>query len=417
MKERASLSGSLVIAAIILLSALVASCTRSSAEMQHAGEGASIPTVAAARTARTDLSSDLTLTAEFEPFQEVDVMAKVSGYLRDINVDIGDRVHTGQLLATIEIPEMEDDLARASAAIDEANADLTTARDELKRAGFAYDIAHLSYGRILDVAKREPGLVPQQEVDEAQARDLEAEAQVASAKSRINAGEQRIRVAKADQARVKTLQQYTLITAPFDGVITKRYANVGSMIQTGTASQTQAMPVVRLSENGLLRLILPVPESVVAGIRLGQDVMVSVSAINRTFSGRVTRFADTLQLATRTMDTEVDVPNPGLVLIPGMYAEVRLTLQRHENALTVPMDAIDAAGANSQRAFVIDGAQTVHVVNITTGLETSERVEILSGLQDGQTVVVGRHADLREGERVRPKFSDFDSAGGSRKDP
>lgn len=416
MKKQTSL-GRLLIAATFLLPGLMTSCTRSSrAEIQHSEGGASVPTVAAARTARSDMSSDLTLTAEFEPFQEIDVMAKVAGYLRDIKVDIGDRVHTGQLLATIEVPEMGDDLAKASAAIDEASADLTTARDELKTARFAYDLAHLSYGRILDVARREPGLVPQQEVDEAQAHDLEAEAQVASAKSRIGASEQRIRVAKAEEARVKTLQQYTLITAPFDGVITKRYANVGSMIQTGTASQTQAMPVVRLSENGLLRLILPVPESSVAGIRLGQTVMVSVSAINRTFSGRVTRFADTLQLATRTMDTEVDVPNPHLVLIPGMYAEVRLIMQRHDSALAVPLDAIDAA-SNSPRAYVIDAGQTIRVVNVTTGLETSDRVEVLSGLHDGETVVIGRHADLREGERVRPKFVEFDSAGGSRKDP
>jgi RND family efflux transporter MFP subunit len=343
-------------------------------------------------------------------------MAKVSGYLRDIKVDIGDRVHTGQLLATIEVPELEDDLLKAAATIDEASADLATARDELKRSQFAYDIAHLSYGRILDVARREPGLVPQQEVDEAQARNLEADAQVASAKSRIGASEQRIRVARAEEARIKTLQQYTVITAPFDGVITKRYANVSAMIQTGIASQTQAMPVVRLSENGLLRLVLPVPESAVADIRLGQTVMVSVSVINQTFSGRVARFADSLQLSTRTMDAEVDVPNPGLVLIPGMYAEVRLTLQRHNNALTVPLDAIDGAGSNSPRAFVIGTDRIIHIVGVTTGLETSERTEILTGVQEGETVVAGRHSDLREGERVHAKLVDLDGAAGSRKD-
>jgi RND family efflux transporter MFP subunit len=418
MKERTALACRLLVAAAFLLPALMTGCTRgSNAEMQHSSGDASIPTVAAARTARSDMSSALTLTAEFEPYQEIDVMAKVSGYLRDIKVDMGDRVRAGQSLATIEVPEMEDDLARASASIDEANANLATAREELKSAQFASDIAHLSYGRILDVSKREHGLIPQQEVDEAQSRDLEAESQVASAKSRISSSEQRIRVATAEQARVKTLQKYTLITAPFDGVITKRYANVGSMIQAGTASQTQAMPLVRLSENGLLRLILPVPESSVAGIHLGQEVMVNVSAINRTFSGRVTRFADTLQLATRTMDTEVDVPNPALVLIPGMYAEVRLVMQRHDHALTVPLDAIDGAGSNSQRAYIIGPDQAIHVVNVTTGLENSDRVEVLSGLKDEEVVVIGRHADLREGERVHPKFVDFDSAGGPRKDP
>ena len=142
----------------------------------------------------------------------------------------------GQLLATLEIPEMQDDLTRAAAAIEEANAELATARDELQRAESAHDMAHLSYSRILDVSKREPGLVPQQEVDEAHSRDLVAEAQVSAAKSHITACEQRIRVSQAEQARFKTLYQYAVITAPFTGVVTKRYANSGSLIQAGTAS-------------------------------------------------------------------------------------------------------------------------------------------------------------------------------------
>ncbi len=403
--------------AALMTLVLTTSCARSGdAAMAGSANDAPVPTVAAAKTYRTDLSNDLTLTAEFEPYQDVDVMAKVSGYVRDIKVDIGDRVHRGELLATLEIPEMQDDLARASASIDEATADLGTAQDELKRAQSAEDIAHLSFQRIQDVARHEKGLIPQQEVDEAESRDLGAQAEVASAKSRIASSEERIRVAKAEQARVKTLQQYTLITAPFDGVITKRYANVGSMIQAGISSQTQAMPVVRLSENGLLRLIVPVPESAVASIHLGQQVVVSVGAIHRTFDGKVTRFADTLLLSTRTMDTEVDVPNPDLVLIPGMYAEVRLTMQDHPKALTVPLDAIDGAGSNSQRAYVIGPDHTVRVVNVTTGLENSDRVEVLAGLQDGDMVVIGRHAELRQGERVRPRLVESDKPDGPRKD-
>src|SRR5438309_112058 len=118
------------------------------------------------------------------------------------------------------------------------------------------------------------------------------------------------------------MYEYARVTAPFAGVITKRYADTGSMIQAGTASQTQAMPLVRLSENELLRLILPVPESVVPRIRIGEAVEVDVTALHRTFTGKVARFANKLQTSTRTMETEVDVPNPSMVLVPGMYAEV-----------------------------------------------------------------------------------------------
>ena len=244
---------------LLLGTGILESCSHPQAETLAAQ--ADTPVVAVAKVTRADLASDVVLTAEFEPFQEVDVMAKVSGYIRKIDVDIGDRVREGQLLATLEIPEMQDDLNHAQAAIDEATADLATARDELERAQSSQDIAQLTYSRILDVSKREPGLVPQQEVDEANSRNLVAQAQVSSARSHVAACEQRIRGAEAERARVKTMFQYSTISAPFSGVITKRYANVGSLIQAGTASQTQAMPVVRLSENGLLRLALPVPES------------------------------------------------------------------------------------------------------------------------------------------------------------
>ena len=162
-------------------------------------------------------------------------MAKVSGYIREIKVDIGDRVAEGQLLATLEIPEMQDDLTRANAAtIEGANADLAAARDELQRDESAHEMAHVSYTRILEVSKRERGLVPQQEVDEVHSRDLVAEAQVSAAKSRIAACEQRIRVSEAEQGRgTKTMYRYARISAPFAGVVTKRYANIGSLIQAG----------------------------------------------------------------------------------------------------------------------------------------------------------------------------------------
>src|ERR1700678_3316944 len=178
-------------AAVLCATVLITSCARGGRAEASATTSVEAPTVAVVKASRADLSNDLLLTAEFEPFQEVDVMAKVSGYIKQINVDIGDRVQKGQLLATLEIPEMQNDLTRAAAAIDEASADLNMAHDELQRAESAHDIAHLSYHRLQDVSVKEPGLVPQQEVDEAHSRDLVAEAQVSSAKSHINACEQR----------------------------------------------------------------------------------------------------------------------------------------------------------------------------------------------------------------------------------
>jgi len=379
----------------------LSSCAKTDAAGEKAANAPDAPPiVSVVKTTRADLTSDLVLTAEFEPFQQVDVMAKVAGYIRSIKVDIGDRVREGQLLATLEIPEMEDDLTKAAAVIDESNAEIATASDELHRAEEAHDLAHLSYTRIGDVLKREPGLVPQQEVDEARSRDLIAEAQVSSAKSKIRTAEQRTRVAQAEQTRFQTLHKYMTISAPFEGVVTKRYANAGSMIQAGTASQTQAMPIVQLSQNNLLRLILPVPESAVSHVHVGEVVEVRVSSLGRTFPGRVARFADKIQQSTRTMDTEVDVTNSSLTLIPGMYAEVNLRVDERRNALSVPLEAVDRSGPVA-RVYAVKSPGVIHITPVTLGLEGDQRVEVRSGLQEGDAVVVGRHAGLKDGQKVQ----------------
>lgn len=297
---------------------------------------------------------------------------------------------------------MQDDLTKATAAIDEAEAQIATASDELKRAEVAHQLAHLSYNRIADVLKREPGLVPQQEVDEAHSRDLVSEAQIATAKSSLRTAEQRQKVAQAEKTRLQTLHKYTTISAPFDGVVTKRYANAGSMIQAGTASQTQAMPIVQLSQNNLLRLILPVPESAVSRVHVGQTVDVRVTTLGKTFPGRVARFAEKIQPSTRTMDTEVDVPNPSLTLIPGMYAEVNLRVDERRNAVSVPLEAVDRSGGAS-RVYLVTQGNTIQIKPVSLGLETAQRVEVQSGLQEGDVVVVGRRAGLKDGQRVQAR--------------
>jgi RND family efflux transporter MFP subunit len=375
------------------------------AERSSASDQAAVPTVPVVKVTRENLSNDLVLTAEFIPYQEIDVMSKVAGYIKNIRVDIGDRVREGDPIATLEVPEMQDELNKAASSIQAAESEIANASDEVTRAKSAQQIAHVSYSRIQDVSKKEVGLVPQQVVDEAQSRDLQAEAEVSGAQSRLKAAQQRADVARGEMARLKTMFNYTSITAPFEGVVTKRYANVGSMIQAGTSSQTQAMPVVRLSQNNLLRLIVPVPESSVPGIHKGGIVDVNVPVLHRTFPGRVTRFADKVQMTTRTMDTEVDVPNADLILVPGMYAEVILNVDRRNHALAVPLDAVEGTGSGA-RAYAVNDSGVIAIVPVTTGIENAQSVEILSGLAEGQQVITGRRAGLREGQKVRPRVVD-----------
>jgi RND family efflux transporter MFP subunit len=369
---------------------------------------ADIPTVPTATVRPANLANELVLTAEFVPYQDVDVMAKVAGYVKNIRVDIGDHVREGDLLATLEVPELQDEKAKATAGDAAAQANIVTAQGAVKRAEASANIAHLSFQRIQDVSVKQPGLVPKQEVDVAQARDLEAAAQLASAQSALRSAEQSQIQADSERSRANAMLQYATIRAPFTGVITKRYANTGSMIQAGISSQTQAMPVVRLAENSLLRLILPVPVSAVADIHDGDVVSVNVTTLGRTFPGKITRFSDSLTTSTRTMDTEVDVPNRDGTLVPGMYAEVHLHLATHPNVLSVPVDAVDGLGTTVQHVYVVRGGE-LHLVKVNVGLQTSTQVEILSGVQNGDQVVVGRHSGLSDGEKVTPRAASYES--------
>jgi len=385
-------------------SIFVSSCGRQKADgVMAASEGAVI--VPVTKVIRASLSNNLVLTGEFVPYQEIDVMAKEAGYIKTIRVDIGDRVHAGEVLAELEIPEMQDDMTRSAAGVQAAEGDISQAKGDLSRAQSSYDIADLSYKRIADVLKREPGLVPQQEVDVAHSKQLETAAQVSAAQSSLETAQRKLAMAKAEQARWNTLEKYTVIAAPFTGVITKRYANTGAMIQQGTSSDTQAMPVVRLSQNNLLRLLLPVPESAVPGVHIGEAVQVTVGALQKSFPGRVTRFEDKVSTSTRTMNTEVDVPNADYLLVPGMYAEVNLDLRQSNAVLSVPLDALEDTG-ESPHVYMVRNS-TIHIVPVTTGIKTAQQQEIRSGVGEGDLVVVGRHAGLDEGQKVQTKIVTF----------
>jgi RND family efflux transporter MFP subunit len=198
------------------------------------------------------------------------------------------------------------------------------------------------------------------------------------------------------------MEAYSHITAPFAGVVTKRYADTGSLIQAGTTSETQSMPVVQLAEWSKLRLVVPVPESAVPQLRLGTVVSVHVSALNRDFEGEVARFADSLNEETRTMHTEIDVKNPQGTLKEGMYAEVKLVLQEVKSALNVPVQAIQR-GSSAASVFRVDAQGRIEERKVTLGEETSDRVQVLSGLVEGDRVVIGNGGGVRPGDKVRPK--------------
>jgi RND family efflux transporter MFP subunit len=359
-------------------------------------------TVGVTKVTRKTLQRQITLSSELVPFQEIDVYAKESGFVKNLYVDYGSRVQTGQLMAVLEIPELEAQLQVDQAAIKNATDEVSRAQHQLKRYQAMYTALHLEYTRLNGVFQSQPGLVAQQEVDDAQGKDLAAASEVDAAESSLQAAQSELLVDKSRLIHDQALFAYARITAPFAGVITQRYANLGTLMQAGTSSSTQSMPLVRLSQDDLFRLVIPVPESSVRYIRVGDPVDVHVPALNRSFPGKVARFSVDVQQDTRTMHTEVDVPNHDRLLIPGMYAETTLTLEAKDDVLAVPLEAVNHEG-NQTMVYVVSPTGKVEERGITMGLQTSTEAEVVSGLAEGEPVIVSDRSGLKPGDEVRPQ--------------
>ncbi|HET9994893.1 MAG TPA: efflux RND transporter periplasmic adaptor subunit [Candidatus Acidoferrum sp.] len=372
------------------------------ADPNQQAENAAETPAAVAHAERRTLGNTLTISGEFKPYQEVEVHAKVAGYIRKIYVDVGDRVTEGQLLAVLEIPELAAELAGADAATRRSQEEIRRAEGDLARAESAHSAAHSAYARLKLAAESRAGLVAQQEIDDSQAKDLEAEAQVSSAKAALSSAKQQLQMAEANQKQYSALSNYSRITAPFAGVITRRFADTGALIQAGTASNTQAMPLVRQAQISKLRLVLPIPESVSAQIHLGEAVKVRVGALNQEIEGKVSRFADSLDRQTRTMETEIDFNNRDGRLIPGMYAETVLSLKEKKDALAVPLEAV-ARNGDDATVLAVNAQNVVEERHVKLGVEDSARVEVLYGLSDGERVIIGNRSQFRSGQKIQPK--------------
>jgi RND family efflux transporter MFP subunit len=344
--------------------------------------------VAVTQVHRADLARSVDLTAEFLPWQEVEIHAKVAGYVKQMNVDVGDHAKTGDVLATLEIPEIQDEEKQADAAV-------LTAQEEVKSEQAALDESQLLAQRLNAAANESKDLIAQQDLDNANAKQRADEANLAAA-------QQKVAEAQANADHLRDLVAYSTITAPFDGVVTRRYADVGALVQAGTVQagttgNSNSMPLVSFAELKRLRLEFPVPEPDVAFVHVGDPVSVTVTALDKTFEGRVARFAQKVDTSTRTMLTEVDVENADFAYTPGMYATVRLTLAAVKDALLVPIQCVEA-GDEPFVLAVRDGR--IVKCPVALGLESADEAQIVSGLNDGDEVVVGNRSALQDGEQV-----------------
>jgi RND family efflux transporter MFP subunit len=272
----------------------------------------------------------------------------------------------------------------------------------LNRVQAQQKVLQLQYDRLNGVSQAKPGLVAQQEVDDSQGKALASSAQVEAAKSNLQSAESLLAAAEAKREHDQALFDYSKITAPFEGVVTQRYANLGTLMQAGTSSSTQALPLVKLSQDDKFRLVIPVPESYVKFIHLGDPVSVNVPSLSRTFPGKVARFSVDVREDTRTMHTEVDVANPARILLPGLYAEATVTLEKKDDAIALPLQAVDQD--NDQTTVdLVDPSNKIEVRKVVLGIQTPTDAEVLSGLQEGEMVVVSDRSGLKAGQPVRTK--------------
>jgi RND family efflux transporter MFP subunit len=343
----------------------------------------------------------LTLAGQFQPYQVVDVHPKVSGYMSRINVDIGDVVHQGQTLAVLEVPELKAELQQTVFQLQQSKEEIAQAQHEIDRAEAVHAALQAASKRLKHAAEGRPGLIAQQELDDAQAKDLSSEAQVNAAKAAMAAAQEHAGAAQSDYQRIAALENYTNVTAPLDGVVIWRYADTGALIQGGTNSNDQALPIVRLSQSNLLRLRIPVPEDDVKYVHAGGQLQVRVDAIGRSFTGKIVRFTREVNFETRAMETEVDVENKDLSIAPGMYANTLLQLGHVTNVVTIPVEALVLNG-EQETVYVLDDSNRIHIRNVAVGLQGSKLAEITSGLNPGDRVVVGGQDKYQEGEEVNP---------------
>jgi RND family efflux transporter MFP subunit len=364
------------------------------------------PSVAVATVQLRPAVSSITVPGVFQAYQDVLIHAKVSGYIKKIFVDIGDRVNTGQVLAILEIPELNAQVDAAQAAVTRDQSEIERTNHDVSRAVAIHAALHSEYGRLKTAASTMPGLVAQQEIDDKQSADLSSEAQIDAAKSAYAAAHAKMSEDLATLEHFKALQAYSYVRAPFDGIITFRYADTGALIAAGTSESTNAMPIVRLAQSGLLRLRMPVPESDADYMRIGGPAVVRVQATGERINAKIVRFTRSMDRSTRTMLTEVDIPNSDLHLAPGMYADTTFPLQRDGKAMVVPIDAI--VEGDQPYVLVVDDNNYVVKSPVVLGIQGPNFYQVISGVKVGDRVIVGNQSDYQPGQTVSPSPVDMD---------
>jgi RND family efflux transporter MFP subunit len=355
---------------------------------------AALPPVNVVAVEQASAKSQLVLPGNIQAVTEAPVLARASGYIKTRLADIGDRVKEGQLLAEIEAPELDQQVTQAKASVDQTKSTLEQAEANLQQGKTNRDIARLTWERWNALVAK--GAVARQDVDTYKAQYDASEASMQSLDKAVNVAKNNISVAQANLARLTDMQGYLKVRAPFAGVITLRNVDTGALVAEGNTL------LFRIAQTDRLRTYVNVPQADSTSIRVGQTAQLKIPDLPlKTFTGTVTRTANALDPATRTLLAEVQVPNQDGLLLPGMYSEVSFTTPRMEPPLMIRADALVVRGDGPHVAVVGDD-DVVHFQTVQVGRDYGDQLEVLGGLEKGQRVVVSPGDVVRENAKVRP---------------
>jgi RND family efflux transporter MFP subunit len=356
-----------------------------------------LPVVTVVPVKRSDSKSNLVLPGNIQAITEAPVLARAGGYLIKRYVDIGDRVKAGQVLAEIEAPELKQQIKQAQASLDQAKSAVQQAEAAVEQGQANTNLAKVTRDRWKPLADQ--GVVSKQDYD---TRDAQYQASMANdraldkavAASRSNAA-----AAEANLARLNELLGFQTVRAPFGGVITVRNVDVGALVTEG---QTL---LFRIAQTDNLRTYLSVPQAEASSVRVGLHATLQIPDLpGRTFTGVVARTSNSLDPATRTLLAEVQVANAKGTLLPGMYTQVDLAVPRKTPPMIVPGDTLLLRSEGPQVA-VVNPDGTVHFAKLQIGRDFGTKLEVLSGIEEGQQIVMNPGDAVREGAKVKPTLA------------
>src|ERR1700678_2065410 len=357
----------------------------------------SLPVVTVTPVTKSASTDSLVLPGNIQAVTEAPVLARASGYIKKRIADIGDRVTTGQVLAEIEAPELDQQILQAKAAVQQADAAMQQAEASLQQSRSNENLAHVTFDRFSKLADK--GVISKQDNDTYRLQWAAQQSNVQALEKAVNAAKSNSAALGANVSRLNDLLDYLTVRAPFAGVITLRNVDTGVLVTEGRTL------LYRIAQTDRLRTYLNLPQIDAASVHVGQKAALIVPDLaGRKFPGTVTRTSNSLDPVTRTLLTEVQVENAGGVLMPGMYTQVDLAVPRRDPPLLVPGDTL-VVRANGPQVAVVAADGTIHFQLIQLGRDFGDRLEVLSGVHEGDQIVINPSDSISEGAKVKPVSS------------